>query len=132
MARARGTVEPLVVEVMAPHLTGGGYFRLRDDARRVAPPGDADPGTERAYHLLRLLDRLRERFGPRIAVHLVEPLSFAWIVRAVRFRPRRYPLFIVGGRIAVAGLDEEAIARSITGLLNSAAASRDRGQEAPG
>ncbi|MDR7485385.1 MAG: hypothetical protein QN187_08655 [Armatimonadota bacterium] len=122
--------EPLVVEVMAPNLTGRGYFRLRDG--RAAPPGEADPGTERAYRLLRLLDQLRERFGARIAVHLIEPLSFAWIARVVRFRPRRYPLFIVGGRMAIAGLDEEAIARTVAGLLPSAGAAPERGEEAPG
>lgn len=131
VARVREPGEPLVVEVMAPNLTGRGYFRPRDDAGR-APPKGVDPGTEPAYHLLQLLDRLRDRFGGRVAVHLIEPLSFAWIARVVRFRPRRYPLFIVGGRMAIAGLDEEALARSITGLLPPAGAASDRGEEAPG
>ncbi|HET8679325.1 MAG TPA: hypothetical protein VFM39_04340, partial [bacterium] len=69
---------------------------------------------------LRLLDRLRDVFGARIEVHLIEPLSFAWMLRIIRFRPRRYPVFVVGGQKIVAGLDEAAVASTVAALLHSA------------
>jgi hypothetical protein len=39
------------------------------------------------------------------------------MVRVIRYRPRRYPAFVVGGRGIVAGLDEPAVTRVITALL---------------
>ncbi len=113
---------PLVVEVLAPGLVGTGFPRVTGGrtASTTAPkPGEA--GGEEAYRLFRLLDRLKEVFAGRIEVHLIEPLSFAWMLRVIRYRPRRYPVFVVGGREVIAGLDEVAVARTVAALINPAA-----------
>jgi hypothetical protein len=105
---------PLIVEVMAPSV-GGGPLRADSDVPPAPRPGG--PGGEDAYRLWHLLDRLRERFGSRIVVHLIEPLSFAWIVRVVRHRPPRYPAFVVGGRTVICSLDEATVAHTIASSL---------------
>lgn len=111
---------PLVVEVLAPSLVGAGMPRISGSSTRPGAPRAGESGGEEAYGLLRLLDRLREVFDGRIEVHLIEPLSFAWMLRVIRYRPRRYPVFVVGGREVVAGLDEAAVARTIASLLRPA------------
>jgi len=106
---------PLIVEVLAPALGGSAFPRpLGSEPPRAPGPGAAGDDT---YRLLGLLDRLRERFGSQIAVYLIEPLSFAWMIRVIRYRPRRYPAFVVGGREVVAGLDEPTVARAIASML---------------
>ncbi len=113
----RKTPDPLVVEVLAPGLVGSGLPRVAGGARRMAAPGSGEIGGEEAYRLLGLLDRLRQLFGSRIVVHIIEPFSLAWIVRVVRHRPRRFPVFVIGSRAIVAGLDETAVTDRIASLL---------------
>lgn len=72
---------------------------------------------EKTYRLLRLLDRLRDLYGERISVYLVEPYSLAWLARVIRYRPRRYPAFIVDGCDLVSGLDDAAIEARIADRL---------------
>lgn len=107
----------LIVEVLAPALISGGLPRAAESAGRRPAASPGHPGSVDAYHLLRVLDRLREQFGARIAVHLIEPLSLAWLVRVVRHRPARYPAFILAGREVVVGLDEDEVARRVARLL---------------
>lgn len=106
---------PVIVEVLAPALAGGTFARL--SSRETPGTGPAAIGGEDTFRLLGLLDRLRERFNGQIAVHLIEPWSFAWVIRVIRYRPRRYPAFVVGGRAVVAGLDEPTVARAIASML---------------
>src|SRR3990172_6069377 len=107
---------PLVVEVLAPSVTGTGVTRLLGlEPRAAARPGD--PGGHEAYQLWVFLDELRETFGGRIAVHLIEPLSVAWMIRVLRYRPKRYPAFVVGRRRVVSGLDQGAVTSTISALL---------------
>jgi hypothetical protein len=87
------------------------------DARRTAAPGSGEIGGDEAYRLLGLLDHLRQLFGGRIVVHIIEPFSLTWIVRVVRHRPRRFPLFVIGSRTIVAGIDEAAVTDQIAALV---------------
>lgn len=121
--RTSGAPEPdrVVVEVLAPGFVATGISRTAGGAARSAGAKPGEVGGDESYRLLRLLDRLRDAFGERIEVHLIEPLSFVWMLRVIRFRPRRYPVFVVGGRELVAGLDEAAVARTVAALLHSAA-----------
>lgn len=119
-AHGPGT-DRLVVEVLAPGFVVTGFSRTVGGAARSAASKAGEMGGEESYRLLRLLDRLRDAFGARIEVQLIEPLSFVWMLRVIRFRPRRYPVFVVGGREVVAGLDETAVARTVAALLHSAA-----------
>jgi hypothetical protein len=107
----------LVVEVLAPSLGGLGLPRLAAEAPSRRPrPGDV--GGDDAYRLLDLLDRLHGEFGSRVEVCLIEPLSWAWLVRVLRYRPRRYPAFLVGGAL-LSGLDEGALRNHIARLLGA-------------
>ncbi|MGH2403376.1 MAG: hypothetical protein ACRDGN_02825 [bacterium] len=110
----------VVVEVLAPGFVGTGISRTAGGAVRSTAKSQ-DASGEESYRLLRFLDRLRDNFGARIEVHLIEPLSFVWMLRVIRFRPRRYPVFVVGGREIISGLDEAAVARTVAALLHSAA-----------
>jgi hypothetical protein len=110
---------PVVVEVLAPGLVGAGLPRLRWGVRHRAGPAPGDVGSEEAFRLLDFLDRLRAEFDASIVVHLVEPFSFPWIVRVLRYRPARFPAFIVGGRAAVAGLDERRVRAAIASCIAS-------------
>jgi hypothetical protein len=109
---------PLVVEVLAPGLAGVGLGR----PVRGLPPGGVGhhPAADEAFRLFRVLDRLREVFDGQVVVHLVEPFSFAWVVRVLRFRPSRYPVFIVGGRRVVVGLDERTLLCTVAACLRAA------------
>lgn len=120
-ASGRIDAGPLVVEVLAPGFVGTGFPRAVAGSTKAASPKPGDIGGEESYRLFRLLDRLRESFGRQIEVHLIEPLSFAWMLRVIRYRPRHYPVFVVGGREVVAGLDEAAVARTVAAFLHSAA-----------
>jgi hypothetical protein len=117
MATTRAIGSPLVIEVLSPNLSGSGLPRAVGDARRGRGPGPSDIGSDDAFRLLQMLDRLREEFDRRVAVHLIEPLSLAWLVRVLRHRPRRYPAFVIAGRVAVAGLDEAALRRAVSSAL---------------
>lgn len=112
-------LDRVVIEVLAPGFVATGISRTAGGAARSATKS-AEVGGEDSYRLLRFLDRLRDAFGARVEVHLIEPLSFAWILRVIRFRPRRYPVFVVGGQTIVAGLDEAEVARTVAALLHSA------------
>jgi hypothetical protein len=89
--------------------------RLGLEPRAAPRPGD--PGGDEAYRLWVFLDELRETFGGRVAVHLIEPLSVAWMIRVLRYRPKRYPAFVVGRRRVVSGLDQVAVTSTISALL---------------
>jgi hypothetical protein len=108
---------PLVLEVLAPGLVGIGLPRVAGDVRSQRAPGPGDVGGDDAYRLLRLLDRLHQEFAGGIVVHLIEPLSFAWMIRVLRYRPRRYPVFLADGRAIASGMDEDAVASTIRTLL---------------
>lgn len=117
MAVLRAPSRRVVVEVLAPGLAGLGLPRLAAETRSRRPrPGDV--GGEDAYRLLDLLDRLHGEFGGRVEVCLIEPLSWAWIVRVLRYRPRRYPAFLVGGAV-LCGFNEGALWGHIARLVGA-------------
>jgi hypothetical protein len=105
MAYALRADPPLIIEVLAPSIVGSGVPRVPDE-QHARPPAPGQVGSEEAFRLMRVLDRLRDEFGSRVVVYLIEPLSFQWIVRVLRYRPRKYPAFIIGGREVIDGTDE--------------------------
>ncbi|MDR7556262.1 MAG: hypothetical protein QN157_11730 [Armatimonadota bacterium] len=112
---------PVVVEVLAPGL---GAPVVRGLPRWENGSGSPLPSRSRAYELYRMLDTLRQRFDAQVVVHVLEPFSVAWMLRVLRFRPRGYPAFIVGGRAVVVGLDEAALLRAVGSCLRARWASR--------
>lgn len=119
---ASARVRPLVVEVLAPSVAGAGVTRLLGVETRATPRA-GDPGGDEAYSLWVFLDQLHGAFEGRVVVHLIEPMSVTWMIRVLRYRPRRYPAFIVGGRRVVAGLDAASVLNTISSLLPAASAS---------
>jgi hypothetical protein len=117
MAYALRANHPLIVEVLAPSIVGTGVPRVVDEPRRSRPPAPGQIGSEEAFRLMRVLDRLRDEFGSRVVFYLIEPLSFQWIIRVLRYRPRGYPAFIIGGREVIDSADEPTIAARITRFL---------------
>ena len=107
---------PLLVEVLAPNMMGTGVTRLLG-LEPHATPRPGDPGGDDAYRLWVFLDELRDTYGGRVVVHLIEPLSVAWMIRVLRYRPKRYPAFVVGRRKVVSGLDDVAVKSTISTLL---------------
>ncbi len=104
------------MEVLAPGMLGA--------SGSVAGPGahggglrQAEGQGERTYRLLRLLDRLKDLYGERISVYLVEPYSLAWLARVVRYRPKTYPAFIVDGCDLISGMDGAALEARISERL---------------
>ncbi len=57
---------------------------------------------------LRLSDWIRAtraEYGPQVVIRMVDPQSLLGIWRALRFRVRRYPTFLIDGRERVVGWD---------------------------
>jgi hypothetical protein len=118
MAHALGADHPVVIEVLAPSVVGTGVPRVSDKALRGRPPAPGQIGSDEAFRLMRVLDRLRDEFGNRVVVYLIEPLSFQWIIRVLRYRPRKYPAFIIAGREIINGVDEPTVAARIGRFLH--------------
>jgi hypothetical protein len=117
MAYALPADRPLVVEVLAPSIVGTGVPRVAEDARLARRPAAGQIGSDEAFRLMRVLDRLRDEFGSRVVVHFIEPLSFLWILRVLRYRPRTYPAFIIGGREIIDSADEPTVAERVRRFL---------------
>jgi hypothetical protein len=117
MAHAIRANHPLIVEVLAPSVVGTGVPRISDEPRRARPAAPGHIGSDEAFRLMHVLDRLRDEFGSRVVVYLIEPLSFQWILRVLRYRPRKYPAFIIAGREVVEDADEPTVAARISRFL---------------
>ena len=63
--------------------------------------------------LLQLISELRERYGDRVSIRLVDPRSLQGLVSALRHRIRHYPTFIIAGREKVIGLDSAHLEQAL-------------------
>jgi len=52
---------------------------------------------------------LADRYGDRIAIKVIDPQSLDGLYRSFRYRVRRYPTWVVNGKIRVVGWDREAL-----------------------
>jgi hypothetical protein len=64
--------------------------------------------------------RLRQRFGRRVRVRLVDAMSLRGVWLSLRHNLHRYPAFIIGGRARLVGLDVEQVDTLIAAALASA------------
>jgi hypothetical protein len=78
---------------------------------------------EEAAALVAWTRHLRERFGRRVQVRLVDAMSVRGVWLSLRHRVRRYPAFIVGGRVVQIGLDQGKLDAAITATLEPTSSS---------
>ncbi len=96
------------MEVLAPPLAAWTPGRLREWSQ----------AREEYYRLLQLLDGLSERFRGRIVIYLVDPFSLQGLFKVARYRIRRFPTFVVGGRDRYTGWAVEEVADLIRKKLD--------------
>ena len=52
---------------------------------------------------------LAGRYGDRIAIKVIDPQSLEGLYKSLRYRVRRYPMWVVDGKTRVVGWDREAL-----------------------
>lgn len=62
---------------------------------------------------------LADRFGERVVIRLWDPRSLQGLARAVRYRLRRYPAFVIAGQYKVAGFDLGEIQQRVQQALEA-------------
>jgi hypothetical protein len=60
-----------------------------------------------------LVQSISEQFGERVRMRLYDPRSLQGLAKAIRYGVRRYPTFIVEGRVKIAGLAREPLVETI-------------------
>ncbi len=73
-----------------------------------------------AADLVKWTEQLRRRFGRRVRVRLVDAMSWRGFWLSLRHRIRRYPAFVIGGRVQHIGLDLARVDDAIAARLASA------------
>lgn len=63
--------------------------------------------------------RLRQRFGRRVRVRLVDAMSLRGFWLTLRHKIHRYPVFIIGGHARLVGLDVDRVDTLIAAALAS-------------
>lgn len=63
--------------------------------------------------LAALVVELVNRFGNDIAIHIIDPQSLPGIFKALRYRVRKYPAFIIDGQELVVGWNPTALERAL-------------------
>lgn len=72
---------------------------------------------QEAAYLAYLLSEVTQRYGDRIHIQVVDPQSLAGFLLSLRYWVRRYPTFIVNGRKAFVGSDQEGLERVLQTYL---------------
>lgn len=58
---------------------------------------------------------LAERYGDRIVIKVIDPQSPEGLYKSLRYRVRRYPTWVIGGKTRVVGWDREALDAGLSG-----------------
>ena len=95
------------MEVLTPLLAVWGPPRLREWAEARSD----------YYRLWVLLDSISDRFRGRVTVYIVDPVSLQGLFKITRYRIRRFPTFLIGGREKYTGWDPEELAQRIDAWL---------------
>lgn len=116
---------PVSVDVIAPVPEGWGLCQacelvMADAHLDQAPPerglDDLPPEWRADFERLSaLIFDLARRYGDRILIRVYDPRSLQGLVKAVRHGARRYPTFVVDGRIKITGWDVAALEQALGG-----------------
>ena len=101
--------EPLAVEVLAPLLA----------AWTTSRPREWSQARQDYYRLLQLLDAISERFRGQIIIYLIDPFSLPGLFKVMRYRIRRFPTFLIGGRDRYTGWDPAELTQRIEDRLGA-------------
>lgn len=72
------------------------------------------PEWQAEYHQLSaLIISLADHYQGGILIRIWDPRSFQGLLKSIRYGVRRYPTFIVGGRVKLAGWDQQELERVI-------------------
>jgi len=128
-------VNGVQLEVVAPILEGQGLCAGCELVlSEAAPSGWGGPRTGRALEgypaewqadyqrLLEWVTALSTRYGDRLTIKVIDPHSTAGLVKSLRYRVRRYPTFIVGGRVRIVGWQRESLEAALDAVLAASAA----------
>lgn len=75
---------------------------------------------EEKKQLTSLVIELTQRFRNEISIEMIDPQSFKGILKALRFRVRKYPAFIVNNEEVVVGWDRAALERVLDSWISTA------------
>lgn len=89
------------------------------DAALEAYPPEFIAEYQRLSQTIRLLS---ERFGAQVVIRIWDPRSPQGLLRALRYRLRRYPSFVIAGKYKVAGLEpgqvQQMVQKALVAQLN--------------
>jgi hypothetical protein len=112
------------LEVIAPTFQGLGICSACELVMAEAKVGERP--TERALdeyplewqedwrRLTEWVYDLADRYGDRISIKVIDPQSPEGLFKSLRYRVRRYPTWVVAGKIRVVGWDREALNAALT------------------
>lgn len=111
------------VDVFYPMPEGWGLCQACEVLMARADLGQAPPdrGLEELppewqadfQRLTALIFSLADRYRGQIVIRVHDPRSLRGLIKAVRYRVRRYPTFVVAGRTRIAGWDEAALQHAL-------------------
>lgn len=116
-------MKPIQVEVIAPLLDGWGMCSSCE--MLIARSGVAQAPYARGMEeypadwkadFQRLSDMVIElaaHYGDGILIRIYDPRSLQGLIKSIRYGVRRYPTFIIAGRLKVSGLDAGQVAQAL-------------------
>jgi hypothetical protein len=101
-------------EVVWDHLGLG--ERLHREQRASALPDDLQAEYAAISHWV---GRAADRYGNRLTVKVIDAASIEGLFKAIRYRTRRFPAFIVDGKEPIVGFDEARLDAALVQRLGT-------------
>jgi hypothetical protein len=120
-------VEPVRLEVIAPTFEGLGICSSCELV--LAEAGVGENPTTRAFEeypqewqddyrrLTEWVYDLAGRYGDRLLIKVIDPQSPEGLLKSLRYRVRRYPTFVIGGRKKVVGWQRDQLEVALVSML---------------
>lgn len=74
---------------------------------------------EEFKHLSFAIYSLADHFQDQVQIKIWDPHSLQGLWKCIRYGVRRYPTFLIGGQVKLAGLDPANLERSVQSVLES-------------
>jgi hypothetical protein len=121
-------VKPVRLEVVAPTFEGLGMCTSCELI--LAEAGVGESPTTRALkeypqewqddyrRLSEWVYDLAGRYGDRLLIKVIDPQSPEGLLKSLRYRVRRYPTFVIGGKTKVVGWQREQLEAALVSMLS--------------